>query len=127
MTKTTDDHMIAAVLAPARALEPTDAEVARVVAAATAVSRRRPPLGRLTPAALAALAVLAGGTYAVPPLRASVEDVGSTFAGWLDRETADGPGRALAPQEQAPDYLRDSAQLSDPRVLAEAGGYKLVP
>jgi hypothetical protein len=130
MTRTLDERTIRAALAPARALEPTEAEVRRVVARVTAsrrpaASARWTGLRRLAPAGLATLALLAGGAYAVPPLRAAVDDVAGSFSGWLQGGSGEAPGRALAPGDEIPDYLRDDRDLSDSRVIAEAGGYKL--
>jgi hypothetical protein len=129
MTRTLDERTIRAALAPARALEPTEAEVRRVVARVTAsrrpaASARWTGLRRLAPAGLATLALLAGGAYAVPPLRAAVDDVAGSFSGWLQGGSGEAPGRALAPDD-VPGYLRGDRDLSDPRVIAEAGGYKL--
>jgi hypothetical protein len=118
---TLDERELRAVFAPARTLEPTDAEVARVLA-------RRPPRGRRRRArvALAAtLAVLGASYVAVPPLRAAVDDVAATFSGWLGTPGGNVPGRPLGAHEQAPDYFRDPTLTADPRVIAEAGGYKL--
>lgn len=126
----TDRHasLLEAAFAPARALEPTDTEIARVLSRATpAPPSRRPRArwGRLAATALACLALLgAGGYAAVPPVRAAIDDVAGTFEGWLGGDSGAAPGRALSSSEQAPDYFRDP-RLVDPRVIAEADGYKL--
>jgi hypothetical protein len=112
------DRDLHAVFAPARALEPTDAEIARVIARLPRRTRRR-----RTAAAAIALAILGSSYVAVPPLRAAVGDVAATFTGWLDG--SDAPGRPLGAGDQAPDYFRDPSYTTDPRVIAEAGGYKL--
>jgi hypothetical protein len=118
---TLDERELRAVFAPARTLEPTDAEVARVLARRPSRPRRR----RATLAVAATLAVLAGSYVAVPPLRAAVDDVAATFSGWLGTPGGNVPGRPLGRRETAPDYFRDPSLNTDPRVIAEAGGYKL--
>jgi hypothetical protein len=77
-----------AAFAPPRALEPTDAEIARILGRA---GRRLAPRSnvRLLAAAVAA------------------------------------PGRALGASEDAAAYLRNPRYSIDPRVMAEAGGYRL--
>ncbi len=76
-------------------------------------------------AAAAVVLVLGSGYVAVPPLRAAVDDVAGTFSGWLDGVGGAVPGRPLGAHEQAPDYFRDPSLTADPRVIAQAGGYKL--
>src|SRR6187200_2940820 len=135
-----DDTLMRALLAPARALEPSEEEVARVLARATPASRRpgasRHPSGRFRPltAALAALLLVAAGLWSVPTTRAALEgageSVGGAFSGWLGGDAADAPGRPLrsdepAPAEPTPTYLYDHQFAKEPRVIAEAGGYKL--
>jgi hypothetical protein len=73
---------------------------------------------------LAALALLASAYATATPVRAAVQDVAGTFAGWLGGDRSTAPGRALGDGEHAPAYFRDPA-YSDPRVIAEADGYKL--
>jgi hypothetical protein len=116
------DTLLNQAFAPARALEPTDAEVARVVSRARGPARNP---RRLVPAALAALALLlAGGYVGVAPVRAAIDDVASTFGSWLGGDPAAAPGRPLGADEQAPSYFHGPA-YRDPRVIAQAGGYKL--
>lgn len=133
-----DDDLMRAAFAPARALEPSEADVAAVIARVrTAPGRSPQPHGvgwrRLAVPGLAALALLAGGAYAVPPTRAAIDNVvgnvAGTFDGWLGGDSAQAPGRPLGASDQAPDYFHEDGQWSenvhDPRVIAEAGGYKL--
>jgi hypothetical protein len=138
-----NENLLRAAFAPARSLEPTDAEIGRVLSRASAdavrVSARRPGPGgatprrwrvrswrRLAPAVVTALALLVGGGYAaVPPVRAAIDDASGTFAGWLGGNGSDAPGRRLSAAEQAPAYFRDPRYTTDPRVIAEADGYKL--
>ena len=132
MSAIPDETLIRAVFAPARSLEPSEVEIARVLARAGAgaavSSRPRRPRRwrRLAPAGVAALALLLSGGYAAaPPLRAAIDDVAATFAGWLGGDASVAPGRALLSGDQAPDYFRDARYSIDPRVIAEADGYKL--
>jgi hypothetical protein len=135
-----DDVLMRALLAPARALEPREEEIADVLARVNSASRRsgasRPPSGRLRPlvAALAALLLVAVGLWSVPATRAALEgageSVGGAFSGWLGGDSVDAPGRPLrtdepAPAEPTPSYLYDNQAAKEPRVIAEAGGYKL--
>jgi hypothetical protein len=116
---------------PARSLEPTDAEVARVVARVVGprsrgARRRRPLAGRRLVLACVILLLLlgAGGYAAAPPIRAAIDDVAGTFGGWLGGNDAAAPGRPLGAGDQAPSYFHGPG-YRDPRVIAEAGGYKL--
>lgn len=142
-----NEPLMRALLAPARTLEPSEAEIASVLARvrpakARTTSRRaadRPrPLvaGRPRPwvAALAALVLVAAGLWSVPATRAALEDAGSgvggAFSGWLGGDSAEAPGRPLnanepTPAEPTPTYLYDPKAAKEPRVLAEADGYKL--
>jgi hypothetical protein len=121
-----DEMAIRAAFEPARCLEPTDAEVALVLSRARRVRGRRPVWRRLAPAiAVTVVLVLAAGYVAAPPIRAAIDNVTGTFSGWLGGDDAGAPGRPLGAGEQAPDYLRDPHFADDPRVIAEADGYKL--
>lgn len=130
-----DDILIRAVLAPARTLEPSEDEIARVIAGVRPPTRRsarlRPAVDwrRLAASGLAALALVAVGLYSVPVTRAALEDAGGTvggvFSGWLGGDSADAPGTPLGLGEPAPGYLYDHNFAKEPRVIAEAGGYKL--
>ena len=79
--------------------------------------------------ALAALAVLTTALYSVPLTRAALEEaggsVGGVFSGWLGGDSAEAPGRPLGAGEEAPHFLYDGYYAEDPRVIAEADGYKL--
>lgn len=129
-----DEALARAAFAPVRDMEPDEDLVARVVAQA---SRRKKPSRRfaLAPArprfalqALAALALLGATLYSVPVTRAAIEEtggsVGGIFAGWLGGDSADAPGRSLSSGEAAPEYF-EHGFAKEPRVIAEAGGYKL--
>lgn len=135
-----DDILMRALLAPARALEPSEEEIANVLARVrpasrrSAASRRAFNWHRPLTAGLAALLLVAAGLWSVPATRAALEgageSVGGVFSGWLDGDAADAPGRPLrsgepAPAEPTPAYLYDHQSAKEPRVIAEAGGYKL--
>lgn len=130
-----DEALARAAFAPVRDMEPDEDLVARVVAQA---SRRKKPSRRfaLAPArprfalqVLAALALLGATLYSVPVTRAAIEEtggsVGGIFAGWLGGDSADAPGRSLSSGEAAPEYFYEHGFAKEPRVIAEAGGYKL--
>jgi hypothetical protein len=108
-------------------LDDLGAEFARV-AAEHERSPRRSRLRALvaTPRHAAAVAfaivvLLGGGAYAVPPTRAAIEDVASSFAGWVANDDEDAPGRALRPEDDAPGWVSEPGG----RVIAETAGVKL--
>jgi hypothetical protein len=72
--------------------------------------------------ALSALVLLGAGAYAVPPTRAAIDDLTSTFAGWVAGDEGPAPGRALHPDDDVPDWVTDTDNV---RVIAEAAGVKL--
>jgi hypothetical protein len=97
-------------------------------------ARRRWGAPKLALQALAALALLGAALYSVPPTRAAMEgageSVGGVFSGWLGGDSAEAPGKPLqaAEAEKLPqgfEYLYEPAHAKEPRVIAEAGGYKL--
>jgi hypothetical protein len=133
-----DDDLLRAAFAPARTLEPSPAEVARVIARGAAPRRpRRFPTsahrGRFAATALATLLVLCAGVYAVPATRAAIESavgsVADAFSGYQRGDTEDAPGRPLVRRDRAPEYFGDRylgrPLARQPRVLAAAGGYRL--
>ncbi len=79
------------------------------------------------------MALAAAGLYAVPTTRAAIDDVtgsiAGVFGGWMGGDSADAPGRPLGATEQAPDYFNNGSwskeHIHQPRVIAEAGGYRL--
>ena len=123
-----NETTIRAAFAPARELEPTDAEVARVLACARRGGRRR--AGAWTrPVAIGfvtLLLLLGGGYAAAPPIRAAVDGVTGTLSDWLGGSNGGATGRPLRDDERAPAYFRDPRLARDPRVIAEAGGYRLI-
>lgn len=104
-------------LAPARELEPTQAEIRRVLALDRA---RRPRRARALGAV--GLALLAATVAAVPATRAGVGDVYEAVSGWFvdDRAT---PGRPLDTADDVPAYLL--AMPGDKRIVAESGTARL--
>jgi hypothetical protein len=138
MSMTRDEILLLGAFAPARSLEPSPAEVAAVLRRAAGgppAPGRRAGRGRSRgmAAALASLLLLLGVAYAVPPTRAAIDDaaesIGGIFDGWGSGDSGGGPGRALGSDEPAPNYFREGAwsevHVQDPRVIAEAGGYRL--
>lgn len=134
-----DEALARAAFAPLREIEPDEDLVARVVARAGGrgkqPSRRfalAPTRPRLALQGLAALALLGATLYAVPATRAAIEDaggsVGGVFAGWLGGDHTEAPGKPLEGGEELPEYMEylyDQHFAKEPRVIAEAGGYKL--
>jgi hypothetical protein len=136
----TDEGPLRAAFAPARQIEPSEAEVASVLARLRPATphrakRRRSGAGqwRLALPGIAALALLLAGLYAVPSTRAAIEDatdsVAGSFSGWLGGDSADAPGVPLKAHQEAPSYFHEGAwsrqHVHQPRVIAAAGGYKL--
>lgn len=132
---THDEFLARAAFAPVRDIEPDEGLVARVVAQVSRKKKasRRFALASVRPRfALQALMVLAlvGATlYSVPATRAAIEEtggsVGDVFSGWLGGNHADAPGTPLGSGEAAPEYLYNNYSAKEPRVIGEAGGYKL--
>ncbi len=135
-----DERLLRTAFSPARALEPSEAELASVLARLQPETPRR--LGRprreagwrrLALPAIAALALLLVGIYAVPRTRAAIEDaansVAGSFSGWLGGDSAKAPGVPLKAHQEAPFYFHEGAwsrqNVHQPRVIAAAGGYKL--
>jgi hypothetical protein len=139
-TNQIDEGLLQAAFSPARALEPSEAEVARVIARLEPETprdvgrpRRRAGWRRIGPPAIAALALLFAGLYAIPVTRAAFEDaaggVAGSFSGWLGGDSAEAPGVPLKAHQEAPFYFHAGAwswrHVHQPRVIAAAGGYKL--
>jgi hypothetical protein len=141
MTQVLDETLMRAAFAAARTLEPTDAEVAAVLARADPAHRKRsaapwrPGLRprravhgrafarRLAPIGAALILVFGGGYAVAEPVRAAIDDVAGTFSDWLGGDGA-APGRALDSGDMAPDYFSDP-RFTQRRVIAQAGEYKL--
>jgi hypothetical protein len=130
-----DDALARAAFAPVRDIEPDEDLVARVVAQVGRKKKASPRFAlapaqpRLALQALAALALLGAALYSVPPTRAAIEGagegVGGVFSGWLGGDHAEAPGKPLEAGEKLPEYMEYLHDSKEPRVLAEAGGYKL--
>ena len=71
--------------------------------------------------ASSALLIVAGGTYAVPPTRAAIDDLTASFAGWVTGDDEQAPGTPLAPGNDAPDWVREQGG----RLIAEKAGVEL--
>lgn len=130
MPTTPDESLMRAAFAPARELEPSPAEIAGVLTRVDTPRRRLLPRvpesrRRLIATGAVGLVLLAGGAYAVPPTRAALEGVANTFSDWVAGDEDSAPGRPLAPGEDAPAFLRDTRYSKDPRVIAQAGRYRL--
>jgi hypothetical protein len=130
-----DEALFRAAFVPVREIEPDEDVVARVVAQ---VGRRKkasprfalaPLRPRLALQALAALVLLGAALYSVPPTRAAMEgageSVGGVFSGWLGGDSAEAPGKPLEAGEKLPEYMEYLHDSKEPRVIAEAGRYKL--
>jgi hypothetical protein len=130
-----DEALARAAFAPARDIEPDEDLVARVVARVNRSKKSSwrfalvPVRSRFALQTLATLALLGATFYSVPATRAAIEDaggnVGSVFAGWLGGDSTDAPGVPLGSGEVVPEYLYNQHFAKDPRVIAEAGGYRL--
>lgn len=129
------DTALRDLYAPARDVAPSDAMVAAVLERLPSrqARRRGGAFRRLAAPALVVLAALAATTYAVPATRAAIDgataSVAEVFEGWFDDASAPSPGRALRAGETAPAYFESGSwsrhHIHAPRVIAEAGGYKL--
>jgi hypothetical protein len=135
-----DEGLLRTAFSPARVLEPSEAEVASVLARLRPATphrakRRRSGAGqwRLALPGIAALALLLAGLYGVPLTRAAIEDatssVAGSFSGWLGGDSAKAPGAPLKAHQEAPAYFHEGSwsrrNVHQPRVIAAAGGYKL--
>jgi len=118
------DQALRAAMAPARDMEPTEAEVGRVLAIDRArTARRRTRASRLVIAACA-VGVLGIGTYAVPPTRAAVDDVYSSITGWFSSdEPGAAPGRPLTASVDVPAWVSEARGVK--RLIAENAGATL--
>jgi hypothetical protein len=130
-----DEAFFRAAFAPVRDIEPDEDVLAGVVARAGRGNKASPRLvlvlvrPRLALQALAALVLLGAALYSVPPTRAAIEgageSVGGVFSGWLGGDHAEAPGKPLEASERLPEYMEYLHDSKEPRVLAEAGRYKL--
>jgi len=127
----TAEAMLATILASKR----HPSSVARARADDAGRGRRPGAAGRrwgvpkLALQALAALVLLGAALYSVPPTRAAMEgageSVGGVFSGWLGGDHAEAPGKPLEVGEKLPEYMEYLHDTKEPRVIAEAGRYKL--
>lgn len=121
------DCALRAALGPARELEPTDDELRRVLALdgeRIRATRRRPRRAMRFAITVGLAVVIGTGTYAVPATRATIDDVYGAMTDWIaGDDPAGAPGRALGPEEEAPDWVRDFG--GEPRLVAENGDARL--
>jgi len=92
-------------------------------------ARRRWGVPKLALQTLVALVLLGATLYSVPPTRAAMEgageSVGGVFSSWLGGDHAEAPGKPLEAGEKLPEYQEYLHDTKEPRVIAEAGRYKL--
>lgn len=100
-------------------LDDLGAEFARVAAEHDRRRWRSP--GRLLATAASVLVLLGASAYAVPPTRAAIDDLAATFTGLFEGDEESSPGRALRPEDDAPDWVRESGG----RLIAEKAGLGL--
>jgi hypothetical protein len=102
-----------------RLLDDLGAEFARVAAEHDRRRRRTP--GRALAIAASVLILLGASAYTVPPTRAAIDDLAASFAAWFDGDEGAAPGRALRPEDDAPDWVREEGG----RLIAEKAGVGL--
>jgi hypothetical protein len=102
-----------------RLLDDLGAEFARVAAEHDRPRRRF--TGRALAIAATVLVLLGASAYAVPPTRAAIDDLAASFAGWFDGDEGAAPGRALRPEDDAPEWVREGGG----RLIAEKAGVGL--
>ncbi len=131
----TAEDMLATILASER--HPSSAVRARTDNAGrgrrydrrSGAARRRWGAPTLALQALATLVLLGAALYSVPSTRAAMEgageSVGGVFSGWLGGDHAEAPGKPLEADEKLPEYQEYLHDTKEPRVIAEAGRYKL--
>lgn len=92
-------------------------------------ARQRWGAPKLALQTFAALLLLGAALYSVPPTRAAMEgageSVGGVFSGWLGGDHTEAPGKPLEAGENLPEYQEYLHDTKEPRVIAEAGRYKL--
>ena len=70
---------------------------------------------------LSVLVLATGGAYAVPPTRAAIDDVTSSFAGWVAGDEGHAPGRPVRAEDEAPSWVREEGG----RLIAKTDGVPL--
>jgi hypothetical protein len=94
-----------------RMLDDLGAELARVAEAPPA-RRRRWTSEQAAALAIALVVLLFAGFYAVPATRATIDDITSSLAGWVEGDEHGAPGRAVRPDDNAPDWIEtDNTRL----------------
>jgi hypothetical protein len=102
-----------------RLLDDLGAEFARVAAEHDRRRSRFP--GRALAIAASVLVLLGASAYAVPPTRAAIDDLAASFSGLFEGDEASAPGRALRPEDEAPEWVRERGG----RLIAEKAGVGL--
>jgi hypothetical protein len=59
--------------------------------------------------------LLGAGVYAVPATRATIDDITSSLAGWVEGDEDAAPGREVRPEDDTPDWIR----TDDTRLIAK--------
>jgi hypothetical protein len=98
-----------------RMLDDLGAQFARI---AESPPRRRPwrvASGHAVAVAGALVVLLGAGVYAVPATRAAIDDITSSLGSWVAGDEEAAPGRALRPEDDAPDWLG----TEDTRLIAK--------
>jgi hypothetical protein len=102
-----------------RLLDDLGAEFARVAAQHERRRHRFP--GRALAIAASVLVLLGASAYAVPPTRAAIDDLAASFTGLFEGDETNAPGRALRPEDDAPEWVREEGG----RLIAEKAGVGL--
>lgn len=103
------------------------AEAERTPREARAAGTRRIPTGsrsRTLATALGITALLGGTAYAVPATRTVVDGIADPLVAWVSGGDEGAPGRAVAPGDAAPGWLRERGS-DNVRLIAEAEGVGL--
>jgi hypothetical protein len=102
-------------------LEDLGAEFRRVASEQSNPRASASPSRHRAVAIAAVIVLLAAGAYSVPVTRAAIDDLSGTFTAWVAGGDENPPGRALRPEDDAPDWIRAHGG----RVIAEAEGVRL--
>jgi hypothetical protein len=97
-----------------RMLDDLGAELARV-AQSPPPRRARLASGHAVTLAIALIVLLGAGVYAVPATRATIDDITSSLASWVEGDEDAAPGRAVRPEDDTPDWIR----TDDTRLIAK--------
>jgi hypothetical protein len=104
-----------------RMLDDLGAELARV-AGAPPPRRARWISEHAVALAIALIVLMGAGFYAVPATRATIDDITSSLAGWVEGDEDAAPGRPLRSGDNVPDWI----ETDGTRVIAEVRGLPLL-